>query len=110
MGGELFGAGYAEQGRLGNPELKTYPDSPILIDRDVERVFSGPKANHVFFTKLDESVWSFGGNENNKRGFEENKPNEKGIRLHNDLASNEIIKIACGSINTLILKKGGRIY
>ena len=73
-------------GRLGIPELKTPPDTLILISKDVERVFSGPGANHVFFTKLDESVWSFGGNENNKRGFEENKPNEKGIRLHNDLA------------------------
>ena len=32
------------------------------------------------------------------------------MRLHNDLASNEIIKIACGTHNTLILKEGGRIY
>ena len=26
------------------------------------------------------------------------------------MASNEIVKIACGNYNTLILKKGGRIY
>ena len=32
------------------------------------------------------------------------------MRLHDDLASNEIVKIACGINNTLILKEGGRIY
>ena len=32
------------------------------------------------------------------------------MRLHKDLASSEIVKIACGLWNTLILKKGGRIY
>ena len=61
-GGELFGAGFAEYGNLGNPGLETAPDTPILISRDVERVFSGLVAKHVFFTKLDGSVRSFGGN------------------------------------------------
>ena len=41
-GGELFGVGQAKGGMLGNPELKTNPDTPILIYRDVEMVFSGP--------------------------------------------------------------------
>ena len=126
-GGELFGAGDVEGGRLGNSELKTYPNTPILIDKDVERVFTGSQANYVFFTKLDESVWSFGKNSfnqrgfgdepnewgkshYNQRGFEGNEPKEWGIRLHKDLASNEIIKIACGTYHTLILKKGGKIY
>ena len=38
-GGELFGIGEAEEGKIGNPELKITPDNPILISRDVERVF-----------------------------------------------------------------------
>ena len=38
-GGELFGAGSATDGRLGNHELKTPPETPILISRDVERGF-----------------------------------------------------------------------
>ena len=32
------------------------------------------------------------------------------MRLHKDLTSNEIVKIACGNYETLLLKKGGRIY
>ena len=109
-GGELFGAGRAGEGRLGNPELKTNPETPILINTDVERLFTGPSAMHVFFTKLDESVWSFGNNGYNQRGFEGNGPNDRGTRFHKDLASNEIVKIACGFNHTLIIKKGGRIY
>ena len=89
---------------------KIPPDNPILIDRDVERVLSGPEALNIFFTKLDESVWSFGGNLLNQRGFEGNQPNDSGIRLHEDLASNEIIKIVCGSGNTLILTAGWSRY
>ena len=88
-GGELFGAGEAERGKLGNPELKTNPDTPILISKDVERVFLCSAANHVFFTKFDESVWSFGWNGYNQRGFEGNEPNVWGMRLHNDLTSND---------------------
>ena len=109
-GGELFGAGHAEEGRLGDPELITNPDTPILISKDVERVFSGPIAINVFITKLDGSVWSFGNNDFNQRGFEGNEPKDWGIRFHEDLTSNEIIKIACGYWNTIILKEGGRIY
>ena len=105
-GGVLFGAGIAKDGRLGNPELETNPDTPILIDTDVERVFTGPAANHVF-TKLDESVWSFGVNHNNQRGFVGNEPNDWRIRLHKDLASNEIVKIVCGTYSTIILKEEG---
>ena len=32
------------------------------------------------------------------------------MRFHNDLASNEIIKIACGSFHTLIFMEGGWTY
>ena len=48
-------------------------------------------------------------NSYNRGGFEGNESEDLGIRLHQDLASNEIVKIACGNYNTLILKKGGRI-
>ena len=75
-GGELFGADDAKFGRLGNPELKTNPDPPMIISRDVERVFSGSSANHAFFTKLDGSVWSFGNNAYNQRGFDGNEPKD----------------------------------
>ena len=61
----------AKEGRLGNLELKTDPDTPILIDIDVDRVFSGPDSNHVFFTKLDGSVWSFGLTSQIKEGLKE---------------------------------------
>ena len=87
-GGELFGTGRTEY------------LLPILISKDVERVFSGPNARHAFFTKLDGSVWSFGWNHNNQRGFVGNELEDRGIRIHNDLASNEIVKIACGFANT----------
>ena len=75
-GGELFGAGMAKEGILGNPELETNPEIPILIDGDVERVFTGVTSRHVFFTRLDESVWSFGNNSFNRRGFEGNELND----------------------------------
>ena len=76
-GGDLFGAGQAGLGGLGK-ELEANPNTPILIDRDVERIFSGPYATHVFFTKVDESVWSFGENFSYQREFEGNKPNDWG--------------------------------
>ena len=70
-GGELFGADDAKFGRLENPELKTNPETPMIISRDVERVFSGFGAFHAFFTKLDESVWSFGNTAIIKEGLKE---------------------------------------
>ena len=109
-GGELFGAGFAKSGKHGNSKLKTNSDTPILISRDVEIVFTGTAANYAFFTKLDESVWSFGWNYNQQRGFVGNEANDWEMSLHKNLASNEIVKIACGFLNTLSLKEGGRIY
>ena len=37
-------------------------------------------------------------------------PDNWGVRLHEDLASNEIIKFGCGYYLSILLKEGGRIY
>ncbi|KAJ5074852.1 claret isoform a [Anaeramoeba ignava] len=102
----VYGIGSNEYGQLGF-DSKTLPktEKPILIMKNISKIFSGISSNHVFLLNSNQELFVCGGNYNSKFGLGESRKELKIQKLTKiqNIPKGKIIDIQCGFSFSIML-------
>ncbi|KAJ5070718.1 hypothetical protein M0811_01699 [Anaeramoeba ignava] len=103
----VYGIGSNEDGQLGF-DSKTLPETekPILMMKNVSKIFSGNSSNHVFLLNSNQELFGCGNNQFWKLGLGESRKYETKIqeltKIQN-IPKGKIIDIQCGNNHSIML-------
>ncbi|KAJ5066414.1 regulator of chromosome condensation [Anaeramoeba ignava] len=103
----VYGIGSNEYDQLGF-DSKTLPktEKPILMMKNVSKIFSGNSSNHVFLLNSNQELFGCGWNNSGQLGLGESKKEEEKIdkltKIQN-IPKGKIIDIQCGYTHSIML-------
>ncbi|KAJ5076170.1 claret isoform a [Anaeramoeba ignava] len=102
----VYGIGSNHYGQLGF-DSETLPETqkPILMMKNVSKIFSGNSSNHLFLLNLNQKLFGFGDNRNCQLGLGESIKETKIPKLTKiqNIPKGKIIDIQCGSWHSIML-------
>ncbi|KAJ5075280.1 claret isoform a [Anaeramoeba ignava] len=101
-----YGIGSNEYGQLGfNSKTLNKAEKPILMMKNVSKIFSGNSSNHAFLLNSNQELFVCGWNYSGQLGLGELRQEwkiDKLIKIQN-IPKGKIIDIQCGSIYSIML-------
>ncbi|KAJ5071670.1 btk-binding protein-related [Anaeramoeba ignava] len=89
-----------------NSEALPTTEKPILMMKNVSKIFSGNSSNHVFLLNLNQELFGCGNNKEGQLGLGESRRDEakiqKLIKIQN-IPKGKIIDIQCGDSHSIML-------
>ncbi|KAJ5079454.1 hypothetical protein M0811_04475 [Anaeramoeba ignava] len=102
----VYGIGSNEDGQLGfDSETLEETEKPILMMKNVSKIFSGNCSNHVFLLNSNQELFGCGNNEYGQIGLEESRKESKIQKLTKiqNIPKGKIIDIQCGFIHSIMM-------
>ncbi|KAJ5077439.1 claret isoform a [Anaeramoeba ignava] len=101
-----YGIGSNDSGQLGfDSKTLKKTEKPILMMKNVSKIFSGNSSNHVFLLNSNQELFGCGGNEYGQLGLGESIKERKINKLTKiqNIPKGKIIDIQCGNIHPIML-------
>ncbi|KAJ5067835.1 claret isoform a [Anaeramoeba ignava] len=103
----VYGIGSNKYGQLGfDSETLEETQKPILMMKNVSKIFSGNSSNHVFILNSNQELFGCGNNEDNQIGLGKSRKEEAEIhkltKIQN-IPKGKIIDIQCGMFHSIML-------
>ncbi|KAJ5077154.1 hypothetical protein M0811_00474 [Anaeramoeba ignava] len=101
-----YGIGSNEYGQLGlDPETLQKTEKPILIMKNVSKIFSGNTSDSVFLLNSNQELFGCGDNQYGQLGLRESRKEEKVPKLTKiqNIPKGKIIDIQCGGFHSIML-------
>ncbi|KAJ5069009.1 claret isoform a [Anaeramoeba ignava] len=96
-----------QYGQLGF-DSKTLPktEKPILMMKNVSKIFSGNSSNHVFLLNSNQELFGCGNNDHGQLGLGESRKEEETDKLTKiqNIPKGKIIDIQCGSNSVMLIE------
>ncbi|KAJ5074629.1 regulator of chromosome condensation [Anaeramoeba ignava] len=103
----VYGIGLNQYGQLGfNYETLEKTEKPILMMKNVSKIFSGNSSYHVFLLNSNQELFGCGYNEFGRLGLGESRKEEtktKKLTKIQNIPKGKIIDIQCGDIHSIML-------
>ncbi|KAJ3443852.1 hypothetical protein M0812_09697 [Anaeramoeba flamelloides] len=104
--GDFYANGY-NLGRLGDGTKNNHKSLPVLIKKNVTRVFGGVQAYHFFLTTKSNELYAAGSNYSSVCGLSSDELNlQMSPKKVDDWKASDILDIFCFSSSVLITKEG----
>ncbi|KAJ5074186.1 regulator of chromosome condensation [Anaeramoeba ignava] len=97
-----YGIGSNESGQLG-VDLPTESQRPILMMKNVSKIFSGNSSSSVFILNSNHELFGCGFNRSNKIGFPSERREIKELIKIQNIPKGEIIDIQTGNFHSIML-------
>ncbi|KAJ5077350.1 secretion-regulating guanine nucleotide exchange factor [Anaeramoeba ignava] len=102
-----YGIGSNQYGQLGiSPKTLRKTQKPILMMKNVSKIFSGNNSYHVFLLNLNQELFGCGDNDHGQLGLGESTKEEDKIqkltKIQN-IPKGKIIDIQCGAAHSIML-------
>ncbi|KAJ5067200.1 hypothetical protein M0811_13160 [Anaeramoeba ignava] len=102
-----YGIGSNQYGQLGfDSETLKRKEKPILMMKNVSKIFSGISSNHVFLLNSNQELFVCGYNEYGQLGLGESRKEEtkiKKLTKIQNIPKGKIIDIQCGYLHSIML-------
>ncbi|KAJ5068399.1 hypothetical protein M0811_12257 [Anaeramoeba ignava] len=103
----VYGIGLNDDSQLGfDPETLKKTEKPILMMKNVSKIFSGNASNYVFLLNSNQELFGCGNNDQGKLGLGESRKEEEQIqkltKIQN-IPKGKIIDIQCGWFHSIML-------
>ncbi|KAJ5073776.1 btk-binding protein-related [Anaeramoeba ignava] len=99
----VYGIGSNELSQLGfDPETFPKTEKPILMMKNVSKIFSGNTSNHVFLLNSNQELFGCGFNPFGQLGLKANEVIQKLTKIPN-IPKGKIIDIKCGNFHSIML-------
>ncbi|KAJ5068169.1 secretion-regulating guanine nucleotide exchange factor [Anaeramoeba ignava] len=100
----VYGIGSNSYGQLGSDENFDYTEIPILMMKNVSKIFSGNTSEHAFLLDPNEELFVCGNNGDGQLGLGESRKGkiQKLTKIQN-IPKGKIIDIQCGLSNSIMM-------
>ncbi|KAJ5070199.1 claret isoform a [Anaeramoeba ignava] len=102
----VYGIGSNQYGQLGfDSETLEKTEKPILMMKNVSKIFSGDSSTHVFLLNSNQGLFGCGENEYGQLGLGKSKEDKKIQKLTKiqNIPKGKIIDIQCGNYHSIML-------